>query len=342
MTSIKENLEEVLNELLTLAEISKKKTIFTISISPRKRDDDDLFFPFIRESSLAVIGNVEIEKIEDAIEIVKVIDGIIDYIFIDDEKKNTKLHSLTSEIKKNAKDSVILTYKDNDAWIEATDALINLFLEDNLKKNVLIYRINNLSSKLALKLCERGSNVYLIDSNGNGKTNSIIDALNYILPKDCPSKIKFCKSIPEEVNFDVIVGFSIDIPIIDVEDIKNFPPNAIILDAGIGSISEEGIKYALENNFNIVRLDMRAGLSGNIINVIESYDLKNKVYGRKKFRNFNIVAGGFFGLKGDVVVDSISDPKKVIGVADGKGHLIASKQLDDYKDRIKEVEDELF
>ena len=87
---------------------------------------------------------------------------------------------------------------------------------------------------------------------------------------------------------------------------------------------------------------MRAGLSGNIINVLETYDLKNKVYGRRKFRDFNIVAGGYFGLKGDVVVDSISDPKKVIGIADVKGHLIASKDIDDYKNRIKEVENDLF
>lgn len=340
MNSLKDSLEKVLNEILTLSEISKKSTVFTIGIAPRQRENEEIFFPFIRESTLSVIGNVEVTNIEEAKSIVEIIDGIVDYILIDDEKKSKELFNLTTEIKKIAKDSIVLTYKDNDAWVEATDALINLFLEDNLNKKILIFTINNLSIKLALKLCERGSNIYLTESNiENVKTFSIIECLNFVLPKDCPSKINYCEGPPLDIHFDVVIGFSINKPVIFLEFIKGLSKDTMILDAGIGSISEDAIKYALDNNYNIFRLDMRAGLSGNIINVIESYDLRKNVYGKKKFLDFNIVAGGFFGLRGDIVVDSIKNPTKVIGVADGKGNLMNKENAATFKERIKNVED---
>ena len=74
MNSLKDNLEKVLNEILTLSEISKKSTVFTIGIAPRQRENKDIFFPFIRESTLSVIGNVEVTNIKEAKDIVEIID----------------------------------------------------------------------------------------------------------------------------------------------------------------------------------------------------------------------------------------------------------------------------
>jgi 6-phosphofructokinase len=37
------------------------------------------------------------------------------------------------------------------------------------------------------------------------------------------------------------------------------------------------------------------------------------------------VAGGFYGKLGNVVIDSISSPTEVIGIADGYGGLIRKK-----------------
>lgn len=341
MSVFENNLKKALNEMLSLAEISKKATVFTIGIAPRKRDSENIFFPFVRESSLSVIGNVEVNNIDDVRKVVKIIDGIVDYILIDDEKKSKDLININSEIKKIAKESIVLTYKDNDAWVEATDALINLFIGENLEKNILIFTVNNLSLKLAIKLCERGSNVYLIDEDMS-EGPDLIKYLNFIIPEQCPSSIYYFKKIPKDVVFKVLIGFAIDKVVINSKIIEDLSSDTIIIDAGIGSISEKAIEYALENNFTIFRLDMRAGLSGNIINVIETYDLKNNIYGRRKFRDYNIVAGGFYGLLGDVVVDSIKNPARVIGIADGKGHLMAPEEIVNYRDKIREVEDEII
>ena len=47
-----------------------------------------------------------------------------------------------------------------------------------------------------------------------------------------------------------------------------------------------------------------------------------KTIGFKKIKDIPIVAGGFYGKLGNVVVDSIYSPTEIIGIADGKGGLI--------------------
>ncbi len=51
----------------------------------------------------------------------------------------------------------------------------------------------------------------------------------------------------------------------------------------------------------------------------------------------NSGTGGYIGKKGDIVVDSIATPSRVIGVADGKGKLIAVDDISQYTDLIKKV-----
>ena len=44
-------------------------------------------------------------------------------------------------------------------------------------------------------------------------------------------------------------------------------------------------------------------------------------YGRKELGFCNIVGGGYFGDKGDIVVDKINKPEQIIGISDGSGNI---------------------
>lgn len=55
-----------------------------------------------------------------------------------------------------------------------------------------------------------------------------------------------------------------------------------------------------------MNLDMRAGLSGEITNVLETLELTSKVMGPEDYDGIRIVASGALGRKGDIVVGSIS------------------------------------
>jgi len=71
---------------------------------------------------------------------------------------------------------------------------------------------------------------------------------------------------------------------------------------------------------SIYRVDMRAGLSGEIINVLETHEMITRIMG-----------------KGRVAVDSISSPTRVIGIANGKGQLLGEKESSCYINRIRKV-----
>jgi hypothetical protein len=59
--------------------------------------------------------------------------------------------------------------------------------------------------------------------------------------------------------------------------------------------------------------------------------------GEGKIANIPVVAGGVLGRRGDIVLDSISSPTMVIGVADGKGGLLSEREISPFINRVKKV-----
>lgn len=331
--SIRKSAKKIANELLSLSKKTGKESIFTISLSSRPRKS--VVFPFIRESYNNVIGNAEVFNEKQAIEIAKVVDGIVDYIFVDAERKS-ELDLLTL-LREAVKKSKVLPYKDSDAWIRAVANFLSVY-QNVGGKNIVICGCNHLSYKLALDLAERGAKVTLFDND----VEKIKRASNLDILKSPIANQITCSTSPSVANgADIVVGFTIDKPIITKELIEKMRPGVLILDAGIGSIEREAIEYAQNNGAVVCRLDMRAGLSGEIVTVLETDYLIKNIFGKTLIAGIPVVAGGYIGARGDIVVDSISNPTRVIGVADGRGGLlkkIGKKEIE----KIKKVKFEIL
>ena len=56
---------------------------------------------------------------------------------------------------------------------------------------------------------------------------------------------------------------------------------------------------------------------------------------QKKIKNIQIVAGGFYGKLGSIVVDRLDHPSEIIGIADGKGGLKRKNYSISEKNNIK-------
>ena len=65
-------------------------------------------------------------------------------------------------------------------------------------------------------------------------------------------------------------------------------------------------------------------------------DILENSYGKKELDFCNIISGGFFGGLGDVVVDRINNPKRIIGVAQGDGALKKILNTND-KNNLKKI-----
>jgi hypothetical protein len=115
-------------------------------------------------------------------------------------------------------------------------------------------------------------------------------------------------------------------------------PNGIVLDVGKGSICEDAIESALKDGVTIIRSDISAALYGFISQKQRMQTTLENHIGKRNVGEITVVAGGMFGREGDVVVDSISNPRFIQGVADGRGDLkrVLSKADSDSINKVKE------
>jgi outer membrane lipoprotein-sorting protein len=75
----------------------------------------------------------------------------------------------------------------------------------------------------------------------------------------------------------------------------------------------------------------------SLSSIYEFYKINKNSYGRKLINNINIVSGGYIGAYGDLVVDNINRPSKIIGMADGKGKVIYDYPID-IKTKVNQLE----
>ena len=327
------------NEMLSLAKKTGKYSVFTIAASPNPNKIKSSF-PFIRQNSLCIIGNAEIANFEEAKEIAKNIDGIVDIILVDVEIQKNEIYDASNGIMGVVNKSKLLTYKDRDAMVDAIDSIISQLVL-NIKTKISIigdFRIY----KLAMKLAERGAIVVIWEVNTQ-RLENVVDGLNMILSETSSGEIHASSNRLEAAKgADILISMSSEYHTIKKEILEVMQRNGLIMDAGVRTIHPDAIEYGISNGFNFYRLDMRAGLSGEITNVLETMELVDKIMGIDNYKGAKVVAGGVLGRKGDIVVDSILAPTKVIGVADGKGGLLEEEKIEKYQKNVSKVTNEML
>ncbi|MDX9713886.1 MAG: hypothetical protein RBT37_00490 [Dissulfurispiraceae bacterium] len=95
----------------------------------------------------------------------------------------------------------------------------------------------------------------------------------------------------------------------------------LVYDLMSGATTAEIAQVLLDNGAEVVRLDGYAALAGEIIGLIDAQKLVDQIMGRRNINSVSVVAGGVWGHDGDVIVNSIKAPTKIIGIADGNGWL---------------------
>lgn len=333
--SNKERAKIISKHLENLSIKTGKQTVFTINISA-KSDDINVVYPSIQESSSYLMANCEMTDKSEIIEVCKIADGI-DFILVDDEKKMPHLFDISKDVRKVVKNSIVLTYKDNNAWVQGIDNFAASYFGDLFGVKIGIEGINDVSTKLALSLAERGAKVFILDRNADFEK---IKSVNKVKISSSPFDIKEAKDENELGERAVaLIGFDRKYPI-DESMVKNMNKKGMIIDAIFGSVEWEAINYAKKHGIQVWRTDMRAAMAGEVTTVLRTYNMMKNI-GKKYIGGIPVVSGGYIGDTGDVVVDSILNPTEVIGIADGKGNIMYDKE-EKFSDRIKRVELEII
>lgn len=316
------NLKKLLTFVTSKATKSHIKSAFVISTTQKKSNEKIIIHP-VRETKYALCGVVTIYDIKTALSIANFLDGKVNYIFVDAEQKIPRLENLVEKISSNVKKSKILTFKNNDLTADAADALI-ASLDDFSRKKIAIVGLGNIGTKLALKLVERG--VTILGSSSNYKKSvQMANAINIIKSKNCKGKVipKNIKTISK--NVDLLIVFTPGIPIINSQMVSMLKKNSTIIDGGTGTIQNEGIDEAKKRGIKILRLDTRCGFSSSASLLFETEKFLDEVFGNSSFKGIDIVAGGFYGKYGDIILDKITKPTQIVGIADGKGGVLQGK-----------------
>ncbi len=294
---------QIVQEMTVLSKKTGRQTIFTLARSA-DQNKKQTTFPFIRHNAAYIIGNAEIASDHDATGILKTIDGCCDYILID--------YPLYKDLERELKDlkSIILPYNDTDAQLESVLKWIHLMTSGKKRLHILVTGDNYLAQKLIFQLTFYGHFV-LNDHEFNNRDFYGLNRKRILKP-----------TIENMKKAEVILGLTPFTVSIGNDIIKHVNRNAILMDAGPGSIDPKAIVLGMKKGLSIYRIDMRAGLFGEIETVLKTYYLQNTIMGRGKIAGVPIVSGGVIGQSGDIVVDSAKWPTRIIGVADGKGGLL--------------------
>lgn len=319
-------IESIRKEILKISNQASKKKIksaFVISTTSKRIGKNWVMLP-TRETKYAICGAITVYDLNTAKKITKYIDSKVDYILIDAEIKLKNFSEFVKQISKYVTKSKILLFKNNDLTASSADILISKIYNDISDKKISIIGAGNIGSKLSLKLAERGAKVYLA-SEDIKKTKSVTKCINSLKSKYSTGTI-FAKDLQQIAkNTDLLIGLTPISDIINSKMIQAINDNGIIIDGGVGNISRHAIKEAAKKGIQIIRLDTRAGFAGEISMLFETEKLLEEIQGKAKLNGIEVVAGGIYGKNGAVVLDNILKPKKVLGIADGKGGILHQK-----------------
>ena len=180
-----QKLQNVLNKINK----SKKVKCFFLG-NTAKAEKPSFYVSDVRENSKFIFATAIIFNDKTAKKITRLIDGKVNYILLDTEKKvlsksTKRVVNIEKTAKKEIKKSEIFTYKGNDLTIDAIDIFLTHLLKENLRgiggKKVLIIGAGNIGFKIALQMIERGAKVFLCARNFK-KLSLKVDALNLIKP----------------------------------------------------------------------------------------------------------------------------------------------------------------
>lgn len=330
-----DKLREMVDTVVRMAKQEGKISMFSIATTSNV-NNKEILFPAIRETERTICGNILLNSERFIETIVKEIDGVVEIILVDAETKVPTVVDLESKVRNLAKKSKIFTFRPNDLTVDAADALIAQLKSSLNGKKITIIGGGNVGSKLALKLVERGADIYLTRRNER-KLKKIVEGLNAIKSDYIKSNIYYTtQNLKASENADVLIGATPGIAAITKDMIRNMKANALVIDVGNGTIFPDAVEEAKRRDIKVLCLFMKPGYDGTLETIFQTEELIQN----QKSKNlgiFSMISGGILGKKGDIIVDNVDNPNKILAIADGRGDVISDVGDREFKENIDMV-----
>ena len=312
-TNLADAAREVSRRVHTIAAKTSRLSVFNLVAAPH--GVRSLVSRFVQEQFEYVIGSAQIGAAGDLELVAGAIDGIVDVVLADAGLSSANERSAAAVLKSILKQSRVVTYRDADVWVRAVEYQISTLLATLPTATVVLVGTDTKAIRLAGNLAERHFRIVL-----TGATNEALSAAAQTARQTSNRSVEVEPAIETAAaRADVMTSFAS--AAISANVIEALPGTAMIVDAGIGALEPDAIAAAVARGLHLFRPDMRAALSAELSALLGAERIVRSLMGRSEIDGIPIVAGGVIGRPGDVVVDSIGDPRSVIGIADGAGNV---------------------
>jgi len=281
----------------------------------------------IHSTQSHVVASVELSDEPQLEAVLKAADGRIDVVLLDVDRKPFGPPNSAEIARRILSKTILLTYLDSRVWVEAVEDQVVRLLQEVLDGSEIVIAGDQPRSRfLALRFAERGAHVTLLKDPGRQESGSSSDA-----PARSPSlegttdlqltqiNATSAQAPGAMANARVIIVWPANAPWFDRNLSQSLSPNTYVLDAGIGAILPDAIDEARRRGCLLLRVNIWPALTGALSAAHESLIKTNDAFGWDVLDGIPIVAGGAMGNSGDVIVDTVRHPTRIIGVCDGHG-----------------------
>jgi 4-hydroxy 2-oxovalerate aldolase len=272
---------------------------------------------FVQEEFDYVIGSMRVDNLGQLQEALEALDGTVDILLVDADPIQGLGETLAAAARRMVKKSRVVGYQDQQVWIRSVVQGMAMLMDGLAGQRVTVSALDPLSRWLVLTLLAQGAAVTLTQ-NDPRRAASFAEASRQLLATPVSLEV-----VPDPIaavqRARVLVRFDRQPPLITQPMVEAMPVESIIFDAGIGTVAPEALAAALNRGIRIIRPDMRAALAAELAFLLGAKRIVDTIMGRGEINGIPVVAGGLIGKRGDIVVDSISNPSRVVGVADGQG-----------------------
>ena len=293
-----------------MAETNKASVLFVVQIPDK--ENNDLLLPITRESLSNIICFVEIGDASLVDFIIEQAEGIIDKIVLDVDNKRTTSREIIETVSNQTRIPV-MEYSDLKMWGDSSVDFVLQNEKSHMPLRVLLLGHSYLTTHILQGFLLRDADIYMLPE----------DYMNeYALDDNIQVTIrsKRLHKVETEKAFDIIIGSNIKREY-DCTRLNSVTAKSVY-DIGLQNFSRGYINSQMAKGIEVYRFDNRAAVSSVVLNLMETDELIKHVMGRAEIADMHIVSGGLMGRKGDIVIDHITNPHCVLGIADGKGSFI--------------------
>lgn len=280
----------------------------------------------IQTMTAHTMGSVTVGSSAQLSSVLEAVDGAVDIILLDVDRKSAFAESPGRLARACLKQSRLLTYSDDRIWLDAVENQIVRLLEEVVDGvPIVIAGDHPRSRRLALRLADRGAQVALVCDPG--RTRSTADPLAYLAHEAARLPVATLDSdAPELTDWlqraHLVAAWPREEAWFGSEYVAKLSPETYLIDAGIGSLMPEALDVIWRHGARLIRVNIWPALSGALEQAHESARVCEEALGWSELGGIPVVAGGAIGRDGDIIVDSVNNPTRVIGLADGRGGVV--------------------